>query len=235
MSRRPGGRQHRTHAGKSRAVELRPGFANVWSAMRRARMSFGFIGGRSSGGMAKQQSLSDAYSVLNSFRCLVKSLRLADRAGLKEHGLGASQLYVLHELKRDSPLSVNELAQRTATDQSTVSVVVAKLIAKGFVTSERSELDARRLDLTLTAKGHLLVKRLPPPIQWSIIEGVQRLPPARARALAESLQEICDVLGIRDPYPPMLMDDEGDHGPARPRVVRRPAAKATAKSGRTRR
>lgn len=182
--------------------------------------------------MATNHNLTEAHSVLNSFRCLVKSLRLADRAGLKEHGLGASQLYVLHELKRESPLSVNELAQRTATDQSTVSVVVAKLIEKGFVTRERSELDARRLDLTLTAKGHLLLKRLPPPIQWSIIEGVQRLPPARARALAESLQEICDELGIADAHPPMLMQDARD-APAKPRKASKPkAAKPGAKTSR---
>ncbi|HEX7152018.1 MAG TPA: MarR family transcriptional regulator [Thermoanaerobaculia bacterium] len=176
--------------------------------------------------MPNDQNLSEAHSVLNSFRSLVKSLRLADRAGLKEHGLGASQLYVLHELKRESPLSVTVLAQRTATDQSTVSVVVAKLIEKGFVTRERSEDDARRLDLTLTAKGHLLLKRLPPPIQWAIIEGVQRLPRARARVLAESLQEICDVLGISDAHPPMLMDEESSPAPARKRGAKRTAASA---------
>lgn len=185
--------------------------------------------------MATNRNLEDAYSVLNSFRCLVKSLRLADRAGLKEHGLGASQLYVLHELKRESPLSVNELAQRTATDQSTVSVVVAKLIEKGFVTRERSELDGRRLDLTLTAKGHLLLKRLPPPIQWSLIDGVQRLPPARARALAESLQEICEVLGISDPHPPMLMDDGVNRAPAKPLTTARQPPRPATKRGRARR
>lgn len=179
--------------------------------------------------MADASNLDDAHSVLNSFRCLVKSLRLADRAGLKEYGLGASQLYVLHELKRDAPLSINDLAERMATDQSTVSVVVTKLIDKGFVTRERSEADARRLDLTLTAKGHRTVRNLPPPIQHRIIEGVQRLPRAGARALAESLRDICDVLGIADEYPPMLMDDE-------PRMRSRPKAKrAAAKSGPARR
>ena len=176
--------------------------------------------------MASKRNLSDAQSVLNSFRRMVKSLRLADRAGLREHGLGASQLYVLHELKRESPLSVNELARRTATDQSTVSVVVANLIDKGLVTRERSEDDARRLDLTVTAKGHELLKRLPPPIQWSIIEGVQRLPRARARALAESLEEICQVLGIADEHPPMLMDDDAQ------RRGRKRAARSSAPSRR---
>lgn len=170
--------------------------------------------------MAKTQKLSDAHSVLHSFRCIVKSLRLADRAGLKEHGIGASQLYVLHELKQQSPLSINELAQRTATDQSTVSVVVAKLIDKGFVAGARAEEDARRVDLTLTTKGKNLVKRLPPPIQHSIIEGVQRLPRSRARALAGALQDIVRELGIEDEHPPMLMDD-----PKNPKPARKPAAR----------
>jgi DNA-binding MarR family transcriptional regulator len=156
--------------------------------------------------MAK--NTGEARSVLNSFRCLVKSLRLADRAGLKDHGLGASQLYVLHELKRESPLSINDLADRTATDQSTVSVVVAKLIDKGFVTRERSEQDGRRLDLTLTARGHRIANSLPAPIQQRIIDGVQRLSTARAKALADALREICDVLGIAEEHPPMLFSDE---------------------------
>ena len=178
--------------------------------------------------MADASNLSDAHSVLNSFRCLVKSLRLADRAGLKEYGLGASQLYVLHELKHDAPLSINDLADRMATDQSTVSVVVAKLIDKGFVARERSETDARRLDLTLTAKGHLAVRSLPPPIQHLIIDGVQRLPRSRAKALAESLRDICDVLGIGNERPPMLMDDAPEPAP-KPKTksqAKRPASKA---------
>jgi DNA-binding MarR family transcriptional regulator len=148
--------------------------------------------------MGRTGNLSDAHSVLNSFRSIVKSLRLADRAGLKEHGLGASQVYILHELKNESPLSINDLAARMATDQSTVSVVVAKLIQKGFVSSARAETDARRLELALTAKGRTVTKRLPPPIQHSIVEGVQQLSAARAKALAEALRDIVSSLGIED-------------------------------------
>lgn len=173
--------------------------------------------------MTRQRNLSNALSVLNSFRCLVKSLRLADRAGLKEHGLGASQLYVLHELNRESPLSINDLAERTGTDQSTVSVVVAKLITKGYVTRERSRSDARRLELSLSAKGQTLARTLPPPIQHLIIEGVGRLPRARANALAESLRDICDVLGVQDEHPPMLFADERKPK-AKPRKSRGKAA-----------
>src|SRR6476469_5515570 len=77
---------------------------------------------------AMPRKADDMQRVLNAFRNLVKALRLADRAGLKRRGLGAAQTFVLHELSRDAPLSINELAERTATDQSTVSVVVHKLV-----------------------------------------------------------------------------------------------------------
>lgn len=169
--------------------------------------------------MAKRSNVPDSHSVLNSFRSIVKSLRVADRAGLKDHGLGASQLFVLHELKRESPLSVNELAERTATDQSTVSVVVTKLIDKGLVARDRAEQDARRLELSLTAKGQSIVKKLPPPIQYSIVEGVNQLPPARAKALAQGLRDICSILGIDDEHPPMFFDD----GTAPKKASRKPA------------
>lgn len=184
--------------------------------------------------MANNTPPSDAHSVLNSFRCLVKSLRIADRAALKEHGMGASQLYVLHELKRDAPLTVNELAERMATDQSTVSVVVAKLIDKGYVTRERSESDARRINLTLTARGHITVRNLPPPIQHLIIDGVTRLPRARAQALAESLRDICQLLGIYEEHPPLLLSPdpsevESKQRPTTPRARKRSPAKQRAR------
>ncbi|HEX9162399.1 MAG TPA: MarR family transcriptional regulator [Thermoanaerobaculia bacterium] len=149
----------------------------------------------------------DAQRVLNAFRHLVKALRVADRAGLKQHGVGAAQIFVLHELSRHSPLSVNELAERTATDQSTVSVVANKLVAKGLVTSSRSDEDARRAELALTAKGRQLVRKLPPPVQHALIAGVRRFPPARVRDLADMLERIVGELGVSDERPPMFFED----------------------------
>jgi MarR family transcriptional regulator, organic hydroperoxide resistance regulator len=150
----------------------------------------------------------DPQRVLDAFRNLVKALRLADRAGLKRHGLGSAQTFVLHELNRDAPLSINDLASRTATDQSTVSVVVNKLVAKGFVARARSDSDGRRAELILTARGKQLLRKLPPPIQHLLITGVQRLPPAHARHLADMLEQIVGGLADRNEPPSMFFEDE---------------------------
>jgi DNA-binding MarR family transcriptional regulator len=157
--------------------------------------------------MALRQKKDDPQRVLDAFRNLVKALRLADRAGLERHGLGSAQVFVLHQLNRESPLSINELAERTATDQSTVSVVVNKLVEKGFVTRERSNDDARRVALALTAKGRLTVRKLPSPIQHGLIESVRQLPASRARALAEMLEQVVGALGVAEKRPPMFFDE----------------------------
>lgn len=155
--------------------------------------------------MARRQKRDDPQRVLDAFRILVKALRLADRAGLKRHGIGSAQMFVLHELNRESPLSINDLAERTATDQSTVSVVVNKLVEKGFVTRGRSRSDARRAALALTPQGRSAVRKLPPPIQHALIDRVRRLPAERVRALAEMLEQVVGALGAE--HPSMFFDE----------------------------
>lgn len=160
--------------------------------------------------MASKRKRDDPQRVLDAFRNLVKALRLADRAGLKRHGIGSAQLFVLHELNRESPLSVNELADRTATDQSTVSVVVNKLAMKGFVVRARSDADARRAELALTTKGRQLVRKLPLPIQQSLIMSVRQLPATRVRALADMLEQIVSAVDLSEEHPPMFFEDAPD-------------------------
>lgn len=164
--------------------------------------------------MSRPGKRDDPQRVLDAFRNLVKALRLADRAGLKQHGLGAAQIFVLHELSRQSPLSINELAGRTATDQSTVSVVVNKLVERGFVTRSRSGDDARRVDLALTAPGRKALRKLPAPIQQSLIASVRKLPPRRVRQLAEMLEQIVSQLGPAEKRPPMFFEDSAPEAAA---------------------
>src|SRR4051812_1910780 len=69
----------------------------------------------------------EAREVLNALRQIVRSLRVSSRAAEQSVGLSGAQLFVLQCLARHSPCSVNELAVHTATDQSSVSVVVSRL------------------------------------------------------------------------------------------------------------
>jgi DNA-binding MarR family transcriptional regulator len=149
----------------------------------------------------------DVRRVLDAFRNLVKALRIADRAGVKEYGLGSAQIFVLHQLGQRSPLSINELAALTATDQSSVSVVVSKLLKKGLITIGRSEEDARRSDVALTAKGKQVLRRIPPPFQTSFIEALGALEAADVKVLGDLLERLASSMGVADENPPMLFEE----------------------------
>jgi DNA-binding MarR family transcriptional regulator len=61
--------------------------------------------------------------VLNALRRIVRDLRLGARDAERSAGISGAQLFVLQALADERASSLNELADRTHTDQSSVSVV----------------------------------------------------------------------------------------------------------------
>src|SRR5712691_10729098 len=102
--------------------------------------------------------MSDSARILDAIRRLVRHLRLFDRAAQSELGISGAQLFVLAELGKTPDLSLNDLAARTRTDQSSVSVVVSRLVDAGLVLRERHSRDARRLLLNLTKNGRAMLQ-----------------------------------------------------------------------------
>jgi len=154
--------------------------------------------------------MTDSQRILDSIRRLVRLLRLSDRAAQTEVGLSGAQLFVLQELFRSPSLSLNELAERTRTDQSSVSVVVTRLVDSGLVSRDRDARDARRLVLNLTKSGRSAVQKAPGVAQERIIEIVERLPANDRKRFAEAFEHLVAELGAEAGAAPMLFveDDE---------------------------
>ncbi|HEY7394673.1 MAG TPA: MarR family winged helix-turn-helix transcriptional regulator, partial [Gemmatimonadaceae bacterium] len=81
---------------------------------------------------------------MNSVRSIVRALRINTRAVELKMGISLAQLFVLQQLAERSADSLNELAERTATHQSSVSVVVRRLVERGLVSRTPSTTDKRR-------------------------------------------------------------------------------------------
>src|ERR1700742_2932637 len=96
--------------------------------------------------------------ILDSLRQIVRALRVFDRETEKRLGLSGAQVFVLENLRDAGGISINTLAQRTHTHQSSVSVVVQKLVDRKLVARAAADADARRLQLSLTAAGHRALK-----------------------------------------------------------------------------
>jgi DNA-binding MarR family transcriptional regulator len=156
--------------------------------------------------------MSDSARILDAIRRLVRHLRLADRAAQSELGISGAQLFVLTELGKTPSLSLNDLAARTRTDQSSVSVVVSRLVDAGLITRDRDARDARRLILNLTKKGASLLQRSPAVAQEQILATIDALSAADRKRFADTFTAIVDALPA-DPGPaPMLFEEDEVRG-----------------------
>jgi DNA-binding MarR family transcriptional regulator len=149
---------------------------------------------------------ADVRATLDAIRRLVQGIRSPSRRDAAA-GLTAAELFVLHAL-RDAPAqSLNELAGRTYTDQSTASPVVERMRRRGLVKRERSSEDARRVTIALTAAGRTAVERAPDPPQSAMIAALARLPARERRALARGLTRLVSEMGLEHERAAMLFED----------------------------
>lgn len=75
---------------------------------------------------------------------------------LEPHGLTHPQYLVLLALWEESPRSVRDLAETLRHEPATLSPMLKRLEALGYLTRGRSPGDERRLAVDLTAAGHAL-------------------------------------------------------------------------------
>lgn len=145
--------------------------------------------------------------ILDAIRLLVRSLRLFDRQTQSKYGISAAQAFVLHALDSDEVLSLNEVAERTATDQSSASVVVQRLVDAGYVSRTPRKDDRRHVELRLTAKGRAVIRRSPPPAQQKILDAIEEMSARERKAFAEMLDSFVDSIGAGGKKAPMLFEE----------------------------
>jgi DNA-binding MarR family transcriptional regulator len=152
--------------------------------------------------------IREATSILDDLRRVVRKLRESSREAEQRLGVTGAQLFVLRTLSHEQALSVNELAARTRTHQSTVSTVVRRLVERGLVTRKASAEDARRVALSVTKSGLALLAKAPLAAQDDLILGIERLSREHRRTLASSLRTLVTSMGLDAQEPAMFFEEE---------------------------
>ena len=147
---------------------------------------------------------ADTRAVLDAIRRIVRTLHESSRAAEKQLGLTGAQLFVMQRLSEAPGASLNDLAAATHTHQSSVSTVVARLVQRGLVLRAPAASDRRRLELRLSADGRRLVTRAPDAAQARLIRAIEQLPPARRRALTQSLVTLTRAMDLAGHEPVMF-------------------------------
>jgi DNA-binding MarR family transcriptional regulator len=143
----------------------------------------------------------------------VRSLRVSSRTAEQQVGLSGAQLFVLQCLARQGRCSVSELAAHTATDQSSVSVVVSRLVARGYVKRTTSKLDRRSVELSITPAGKALLATAPKAVQDRLLSALSKLRKSEILLLSALLRKVVDLADVHSESPSLFFE-EG------PRLVR---------------
>lgn len=159
--------------------------------------------------MPKDSAGSDVRNALDALRRIVRALRLVAKSAETELGVTSAQLFVLQVVQEAGGATINEIAERTFTDQSSVSVIVTRMARTGFLVRERSDKDARRVNVSLTPQGEALLAGAPPTVQTRLIETLSRLPPERRSALATELTALASTVEVGRGPVPMFFEDAG--------------------------
>jgi MarR family transcriptional regulator, lower aerobic nicotinate degradation pathway regulator len=146
--------------------------------------------------------------VLDSLRRIVQALRESSRRAEQQLGIGGAQLFVLEKLAEAPSQSLNELAARTHTHQSSVSTVVARLVEQRLVSREHAAGDSRRVELVLTARGRRLAAQTTGAAQKHLIASIQRMPPRSRRQLAVLLGRVVREMKTTERRPPMFFHED---------------------------
>jgi len=150
-------------------------------------------------------------SILDSLRRIVQSLRQPvgrrPHAGRSRAALGPARLFVLQSLADEPDSSLGELAAATRTDTSSVSVVVAQLVADGYVLRARAPADKRRLVLRLSAAGKRVIRDAPAAPQQRLLGALAALDEKRRARLATLLEELVAGLDVGGGAPALFFED----------------------------
>jgi DNA-binding MarR family transcriptional regulator len=143
---------------------------------------------------------------LDHIRTLVSALSHSARAVERSTGVTNAQLFLLQQLADADSLSVNDLAARARTQQSTVSIVVARLVRAGFAAKKKSADDGRIAIISLTPKGRRLLVHAPAPPTVALLRAIEALTEKDSRALATGMDALLRALDLAAPKVNMLFE-----------------------------
>lgn len=120
----------------------------------------------------------------------------------------------------ESEITITRLSVAVQLSDATVSRVVDRLVRAGFVSRVRSEVDRRRLSLTLTDKGWAQYNSLPNSLQDNFVRNWNEIPGAEQIQLVYALRRIVQLMEADavDAAPMLTAEDDmreaqNRHGP----------------------
>ena len=131
---------------------------------------------------------------LIALRRIQRMTELASKRLAQMAGLTPSQLSVLRILDEGENISAGQVAEATQLKHATITSLVDKLEARGFVARQRCETDRRRVLLHLLPAGKIALSKAPDPLHETFSIGFDALPGWHQSMLVSSLERAVTLL-----------------------------------------
>ncbi len=112
---------------------------------------------------------------------------------IRELGLTPVQFDVIATLGNQPPMSYKQLGEKTLISKSSLTGVVERMIAKGFIVTIDHPEDARSLLLKLTAKGQRVFEKVFPEHLAHLEQAFRKLSAKRLKEITEALIELKSI------------------------------------------
>jgi DNA-binding MarR family transcriptional regulator len=157
-----------------------------------------------------RKTVPEVQVILDAFRHIVQALRVRSN-DRHVSGISGAQVFALQQIADHPDASVNDIAARTFTHQSSVSVVIQRLVDARLVAKVPAKDDRRRTRLAITAKGKRALARVPRTVQKDLVSAVSRLPAADRRTLARLVTTLAQAVtpAAKLKHPPMFFEEPG--------------------------
>lgn len=151
---------------------------------------------------------ADTAAAVDALRRILRVMRTAATETQAALGISAAQLFVLSQLTHTDGLSINELAERTLTDRSSVAAVVDRLVGRGLAERSPSPHDRRRAEVRITEAGKSLLVQAPTAPTALLVAGLARLSNPEVHALASALDRLVGAMHLEATPAAMFFEEE---------------------------
>lgn len=141
--------------------------------------------------------MTHAQDVLQALRRILRATDLHSGQLLRQTGLTATQLQVLHTLA-SADLTAGALARQLCISQATLSDVLDRLEARRLVTRQRQASDKRRVTVALTAAGREVLASTPNLLHADFLARFGALAEWERLMILSSLHRVAELMDAAD-------------------------------------
>ena len=148
--------------------------------------------------MRMNMSAEVASLTLRALRRVLRATEIGSRQLAAATGLTPSQLLVLREIDMRGSVTPGAIAHALQFSQATITAIVDRLEAVGFVRRQRSERDKRQFHLSTLPQGKAALADAPDPLQMIFMDRFEALSTWEQAMILASVERLAMLMGAQD-------------------------------------